>query len=65
MKPTIIDADILKHDGKGSETIFINFFKTSTEKKKKYRSNHLKMLWEQGVLEISKKKKKKKKILEN
>ena len=39
---------------------FSKFFQKQCRKGEKYRSSHLKMFWEQGVLEMSKKEKKKK-----
>ena len=42
----------LKYEGKGA--IFL--FQKQCRKGEKHRSSHLKMFWEQGVLEISKKK---------
>ena len=45
----IIDADILKHEDRGAKR------KKQCRKEEKHRSSHLKMFWEQGVLEIKKK----------
>ena len=39
---------------------FSKFFQKQCRKGEKHRSNHLKMFWEQGVAENTKKKKKKK-----
>ena len=57
MKTTIIDADILKHEGKGA--IFLRRFfyflkKKQGRKGEKHRRRHLKMFGEQGLLEIKK-----------
>ena len=59
MKTTIIDADILKHEGKGAIFLrrFFYFFKKKQQgtKGEKHRRRHLKMFGEQGLLEIKKK----------
>ena len=54
MKTTIIDADILKYEGKGA----ILQKEKQCRKREKHRSSQLKMFWEQGVLGIFSKKKK-------
>ena len=61
---TIIDADILKHSAMVQffRDNFSKFFQKQCRKGEKHRSNHLKMFWEQGVAETSKKKEKEKKI---
>ena len=58
LKTTIINADILKHESKGEFfwDNFSTFFQKQCRKGEKHRSSHLKMFWEQGVLEISKQK---------
>ena len=56
----MIDADILEHKGKGAIFLrqFTNFFQKKCQKGEKQRISHLKMFWEQSVVEISKRKKK-------
>ena len=60
MKTTIIDADIVKYEGKGAIFLrqFLIFFHKKCRKRENHRSSHLKIFWEQGVLEIKKKKRK-------